>query len=283
MELDAVKDLLVVQGCLRAITRALYRRQNPLRQRLPNGFDQATRLRFTHVEPGSTRIPLEAQVDSGLTFGWETALPIQEASSLLYDGLLSQDSDSPLPRGFPRVALPYVCRLGEDLAPSEILAISIPGRTASAVSPLKRTRMRAFMEADYEDSVDVTGEIRLADLDGLRFVLRISEDEKIPGRFSEGQEDQIVQALRDHKSTHLHLRGQGKYRFDTNELVEIVSISELRFDALFDRAPIVPHKPIWEVAEQIASSLPVDVWRAIPADLATNLDKYLDEDAETAQ
>jgi hypothetical protein len=34
-------------------------------------------------------------------------------------------------------------------------------------------------------------------------------------------------------------------------------------------------RPIWEVAEEIAASVPEHEWDDVPRDLATNLDDYL--------
>jgi hypothetical protein len=38
-----------------------------------------------------------------------------------------------------------------------------------------------------------------------------------------------------------------------------------------------PRPPIWEVAAEIAGTVPDEVWKSVPTDLSKNLDHYLAE------
>src|ERR687888_332346 len=58
--------------------------------------------------------------------------------------------------------------------------------------------------------VDLTGEIRAADLDDGTFVLRLPDGTRLRGKFSRVQETIITEALREHATRRLHLRGRGE-------------------------------------------------------------------------
>ena len=59
--------------------------------------------------------------------------------------------------------------------------------------------------------VNLTGEIRAADLDRGTFILRLFDGTRVRGTFSHLQEAVITEALREHASRRLHLRGAANF------------------------------------------------------------------------
>src|SRR5438067_4379291 len=75
--------------------------------------------------------------------------------------------------------------------------------------------------------VDLTGEIRAADLDDRTFVLRLADGTRVRGKFSRAQETIITGALREHARRRVHLRGSGEYQRN-GKLKRLVSVKQLR-------------------------------------------------------
>jgi hypothetical protein len=122
--------------------------------------------------------------------------------------------------------------------------------------------------------VNVTGEIRSADLDHGTFVLRLLDGTRVRGTFSPVQEKAITEALREHASRRLHLRGRGEFQRG-GKLKRIVSVKQLRVKPAREKTHDATATPIWEIIEEIGASVPAAEWAKVPTDLARNLDHYL--------
>lgn len=123
------------------------------------------------------------------------------------------------------------------------------------------------------DRIDLTGEVRGADLDGLKFVLRLSDGRSVPGRFEPGQESVLVEALGERRHRHLHVIGEGEFSPEDGRLIEIVRLDRI---ALVEReAQPLGTPPIWERLAAIGAAVPAEAWNGVPPDFATNVDRYL--------
>ncbi len=129
----------------------------------------------------------------------------------------------------------------------------------------------------YEDTVDLIGEVRAAELkarEGGSFVLQLEDGNSVPGVFTDEQETKITEALHAHRQLRLAIVGQGQFEA-SGQLRRI-----LRVDRIEERpageAPFDPEAPpIWETVMDIGKSIPEKEWDQVPADLAENLDHYL--------
>lgn len=122
--------------------------------------------------------------------------------------------------------------------------------------------------------VDLTGEIRAADLDDGTFTLRLSDGTRLRGKFSRVQEATITEALREHTSRRLHLRGRGEFQ-RSGKLKRIVSVKQLRVKPAREKRIDKNPRPIWEIAAEIAATVPDEEWAKVPNDLARNYKHYL--------
>ena len=123
------------------------------------------------------------------------------------------------------------------------------------------------------DRIDLTGEVRGTDLDGLKFVLRLLDGRSITGRFEPGQESVVLQALGEHAHRHLHVIGEGEFSPEDGRLVEIVRLD--RVALVEPNAQPLATPPIWERLAAIGAAVPAEAWDGVPSDLATNVDRYL--------
>jgi hypothetical protein len=122
--------------------------------------------------------------------------------------------------------------------------------------------------------VSVSGEIRAADLDRGTFVLRLSDGARVRAVFSPAQEALITGALREHASRRLHLRGRGELQRN-GKLKRVVSVKELHVKPAREKRFDKNARPIWEIAEEIAATVPAAEWEKLPTDLAANYKHYL--------
>ncbi len=122
--------------------------------------------------------------------------------------------------------------------------------------------------------VDLVGEIRAADLDNGTFVLRLADGTKLEACFTPAQEATITEALRQHASVRLHVKGRAESARKAGPK-RVVSVESLRVEAAGEEPYDETAKPIWKVAEEIAAAVPDEEWQKLPTDLARNYKHYL--------
>jgi len=116
-----------------------------------------------------------------------------------------------------------------------------------------------------EGEVELLGEVRAADLDARVFALRLADGETVQGRFTPDQEAAITEALHQHASRRLRVRGRAELTRVRGKVRRTVTIDEAT----------VEEPPIWETLLEISASVPESEWANVPTDLARNLDHYL--------
>ena len=121
--------------------------------------------------------------------------------------------------------------------------------------------------------MNVTGEIRAADLDRGTFILRLSDGTRVLGAFSPIQEAVITEALREHSRRWLHLRGRGQFR--RGKLQRIFSVKHLGVKPAQPKAASKEAKPFWKWIVELGESVSKEDWKNVPTDGAQNLDHYL--------
>jgi hypothetical protein len=127
--------------------------------------------------------------------------------------------------------------------------------------------------SDHEH-VELCGEVRAVDLDDQEFSLRLDDGSQVVAKFTREQEESITQALHEHATCRLRLKGRAELA-PSGEVVQGVSIDSLSLDLAKAQQQVPGTKPIWEVIAEISASVPDEEWAKLPADGAKNLDHYL--------
>jgi hypothetical protein len=275
LDVDVLPDLVAYKTILVETAKELWRRKHPERQRLPNNFEDSLSLKFYKIQPGSAGVPLMREVeDTGELF---PRLPdeLDEAVEIVLDSIDAVSADRALPDALPKNIIPLFENYGKTLRLDEHIELKLAKRQAfTRYSSRERERLLQVVQGDYEDIVDLKGEIRAADLDGNNFTLKLADGTKVPGKFSPQQETVITDALREHANRWLHLKGSGEF-LAGGALKRIVSVNDLEVQIAGDK-PFDPSvRPIWEVIEEIGASVPANEWDKVPTDGAINLDHYL--------
>ena len=278
LDLDVLPDLVAYKTLLVETAKELWRKRNPSRQRLPKNFEDSLRLKFYELRPGSTVVPLVREIDYD-----ETALPFEptadeldEAVVLIADTIEAIAQDSLVPEALPKSVFPLFANYGRTLREGEVFLQELPKRPKPVRYSIQvRDSLAVRTQGDYEDAIEFAGEVRSADLDGLNFSIRLDDGTKIPGKFSPEQEAMIVEALREHASRRLRVRGRAEFTWPTGKARRITSIEEVVLQMAGDTPYDLTVRPVWEVAVEIGGSIPGEEWTKVPRDLSKRLDHYL--------
>ena len=275
LEIDVLQELMNYKKLLVETAKELWRKRHPDSKRLPKGFETAISIKFFKLQPGSTAVPLRREVPDGL-------LPevivdeLDDAADMIEAGIEAVAKDRRLPDGFPKSVIPLFGELGNTLAADEAICAKSRRRTGEArYTHEVRQRIINWIEPTYEDLVSVIGEIRLADLDGRNFTLRQDDGRKVSGKFEVHQETLITDALRDHATRRLRIKGLGEFIRNGGGLKRIVRVDEVKALAVGEPEYDPTARPIWQIALELGATVPDEEWAKVPPDLSVNLDHYL--------
>jgi hypothetical protein len=278
LDVDCVVELAAYKRLVLECAKALWHRNHPGRERLPKGFEDEFVVRFSEIAEGSAVIPLMRVLQEGqgeLELGSRDEF--DEAATLIDTTIASAAADELLPRQLPANAIPLFAEFGKTLRADEVVHVRARNspREVGYTSEARR-RLVEWTSESYEDRIDVVGEVSMADVRGGAFRLLMSERlAPVPGRFSDAQEIEILDALRGHKTSRLRIRGTGEFAVADRELRKILRVDDVAVVITAESAFVEGTKPIWQTVREIGAAVPEALWEQVPPDLATRLDHYL--------
>ena len=277
LDLDVLPDLYAYKELLVATAKELWKRHHPDRQRLPKNFEDSLCLKFNQIKEGSAALPIYREVETdgqGQFWRADESDELDEAVLLVAQSVLAANADQALPDQLPKNIIPlfesYGCTLHEDESFEQQPA---QGQTKANYTRKSRERLLQFCTAGYTDRIDFIGEVRAVDLAG-KFELRLEDGTKIPAKFSPEQEGLVTEALREHTSRRLRVKGTADYHPD-GRIKGVTRVTQLSIQAAGEALYDASARPIWEVIAEIGASVPEEEWAKVPTDLASNLDHYL--------
>ena len=276
LDVDCVGELAAYKRLVMECAKELWRRAHPDYERLPKGFEERLTLRFAEVTPGSTVVPLRrvvVQEQPLLDFDDE----FDQAAALIDEAIVAADGDELLPTALPRNVIPLFRDFGRSLFESETLFVQSRHRAAAAPYTAKaRRRLAEWTEATYEDVVDATGEVNMANVRGGAFEMTLlAGQQAVKGKFTEVQEAEVLAALQSHATTRLRVQGVGEFSQSDRQLRKLLRVDFVAAATTTEPAFVEGIKPIWETLAELGASVPDDVWNKVPTDLAQRLDHYL--------
>jgi hypothetical protein len=272
LDVDVLPEIIAYKKLLQETAKEIWRRQNPDRIRLPKNFDADINLKFYGLEKGSTVVPLmrEQHLRQLPFFDHE----LDQAAQLLEQTIQAAGQQESIPAQLPRTIIPLFDELGKTLREDEIMFVSAGARSQGArFDRTVKERILAWGASTYLDEVDLTGEMRATDLDGARFTLRLPDGTKVIGRFKPENEAVILEALSEHSSRRIRIKGTGEFVPEDGTLKQIVNVEWL--DVLGAELPSQERTPIWERLALLSANTPEEAWDDVPTDLAENVDQYL--------
>lgn len=280
LEFDVFDELRRYKVILIEIAKDVWRRNNPERKKLPQGFEKGIRLAFREVHAGSSIIPIERVLE--LEDEDPSLLPppdeVDEAAGIIDGTLKAAERDVRFPDGLTKRILPLFGEWGRALRADE--AIELNGNEAGGparFNPAIRDRIVSYRARGYQDRIAIVGEIREARLrtaGGGTFAIHLDNGSVVRGSFSEQQESIITEAFHRHRE--MRLRIEGLMGFGPNgRMKKVIEIDKMRLVPASGEEYDPTARPIWEVIEELGKSIPDEEWDKVPADTAKNFDHYL--------
>lgn len=279
LDVDCVGELTAYKKLVLECAKELWRRDNPDRERLAKGFEERFMLQFSEITEGSAAVPLyriETREQGELDLGQHDRAAIREfdqAAELIDEAVHAADKGERLPTTFPKNVIPLFRDFGKSLRDDETLFLQARHRD-TPVSYTSRARrcLAEWSDAAYEDRVDVTGEVNMANVRGGAFELLL--DANLPpvrGRFSETQEAQVLEALHDHRTAWLRVQGIGEFSRSDRLLRKFLSVDAVSVAPAAGQAFVEDAKPIWETIAEIGASAPDEAWAEVPSELSIRI------------
>jgi hypothetical protein len=114
---------------------------------------------------------------------------LDQAADILESTIDHASRGEALPAALPKNVIPLFENLGRTLGAQESIGIrGVRRKEEVHFTAGVREQLARIAEGDYEDSVDIVGEVRATDLDGFSFALREDDGNKVRGYFEAEQE-----------------------------------------------------------------------------------------------
>jgi hypothetical protein len=216
LDVECTRELIAYRTLVLECAKELWKRRHPDRARLPRNFDSGFRLDVDRIDPGSASLPLRRVRDhsqAALDFDDE----FDEAAALIDDTIAAANQDRLLPEALPSNVVALFSDFGSSMRIDETLYLrSRRSSNEAAYTASARQRLANWVLPNYEDLVDITGEVRMANVGPGAFRLQLPDGGPlVEGRFEASHEAVVLQALKDHRQARLRVTGQGE--FSTSE------------------------------------------------------------------
>lgn len=243
MPLDVLAELAAYQKIVIEVAKALYRRENPQRQRIPRGFRDELQLQLRKVEDGSA-IPVLERImipspQPQLSFSEHHGDIFERARDLINEVVAGTPAGS-MPSQFPPGLFRLFNNLGRTLHEDEHIILVPPSKNdGPRYDRNVRKRLILREQQQFEDVVDVVGRVVMFDSGRRSFELLTKEGQRVPGPVV----DAILRTIRSavgQEDLHLHVVGVGIYDAD-DRLLQLLEIDELTLadnDELVDELDI---------------------------------------------
>jgi len=275
LDVECTQELITYRNLIVECAKELWRRKHPDRINLPKGFDKDFRLQFNRLEDGSAKIPLQrVRVDDQGDLDWGNLDEFDEAADLIDAAIASANDDRLLPDALPSNVIPLFRDFGKTLGYDEVLfTCSRHGSTEAPYTAKARKRLTEWVGASYEDTVDVIGEVRMANVGPGTFSLQLDGVEPVvSGRFSPEQEAEVLEALRNHRSLRLRVIGMAEFATSDRQIKRFIRVDDVVHTVLADQVFDETAVPIWEQLSAIGESAPEGTWDSVPTDLSVKID-----------
>lgn len=275
VDVDVLQDLIRYKSLLVDVAKELWRRNHSDRKNLPKNFEDSLALKFYEVRPNCATIPLERELSHDERESLFVDDEFDDAALLVADTIEAAGLDRPLPEAFPKHFLAQLQEYGKSLRDDEW----IEQRLSRRVSPVRhdsrvRQRLTRWIDGNYEDSVDVIGEVKMARVGKPRMAIELVDGREVESPFAADDEGTITTALQKHQTVRLQVIGRGLFsvdgalqRISEVSCIRILPAGHLPFDSTA--------KSIWDEFEEVLADVPAEEWEKVPRDASERLDFYL--------
>lgn len=276
LDVECTRELIAYRNIVLECAKELWKRKNPGRVRLPRKFEEGFQVEFGEIRDGSAAVPLRrVRAADQAELDWGNIDEFDEAAQLVDEAIMAAGTDQLLPEALPSNVIPLFREFGKTLRDDEVLYTKARHASSEAAYTVSgRKRLSEWIAPVYEDVIDITGEVCMAqvgkDKGNFSMVVDVS-GVVVNGRFTADQEAQVLEALRNHRNARLRVKGVGEFETQGRALKRITRVDETlhpESTAYFDENAT----PIWDQLSAIGEAAPDGTWDAIPSDLSTRID-----------
>ncbi len=276
LDVECTQELVAYRRIILECAKELWRRKHPARERLPRRFEDSFRLQFDRLEEGSTRVPLRRVLEADQApLDWGNRDEFDEAARLVDAAIAAANDDALLPEDLPANVISLFRDFGRTLHDDEVLYTRARhGQHEAPYTATSRKRLAEWVESTYEDAVEVIGEVQMASVKGQFALLTADSAQQVTGKFSAEQEAQVLEALQQHKTVRLEVRGVGEFGTLDRQLRRFIRIDQVSRWQPGTPAFVEGAANLWDDLDAIASAVPAEAWEAVPRDLSLRVDEF---------
>ena len=276
LDVECTQELIAYRKIILECAKELWRRKHPARERLPKRFEDSFRVQFDRLEEGSARVPLRRVLETEqhpLDLGSHDEF--DEAALLIDDAIAAANDDALLPEALPTNVIPLFRDFGCTLRNDEVLFTRARhGAHEAPYTAKSRARLADWLETTYEDAVEVVGEVQMANVRGQFSLLVAGSAQQVTGKFSAEQEAQVLEALQQHKTVRLAVRGVAEFGTQDRQLKRFIRIEHVSRWQPGSPAFVEGAPNLWDELDAIASGVPGEAWESVPKDLSSRVDEF---------
>ena len=282
LDLDILNEFRVYREIVVETAKDLWRQKNRDRPNLPPNFEKGFRPGISgEIGEGSVRVSI-ARIPRGeeRQLGLDLSVPdtdiFDEAAELMEQALVALQDDKLFPKGMTTSALRELEKWGKSLTGEESIILGTPGNGVTFNAEI-RERLTDRLPKPYFDTLDLTGEVRAADIrktTGGSFKINLDyHRDAVPGEFTNEQEAIITEALHSHDTVRLKFRGRCEFS-PSGEMRSIAEILDCEVVQETDE-PVYDPTSVLRIFDRLHKSTPESAWENMPTDGARNYKHYL--------
>jgi hypothetical protein len=275
LDAAALSEVLTMQEILTEAGKVAWRLANPTRKNLPPRYGAELELWMRPLEPGSTIAPLEARRKQRPQQNtWDNEVEYMDlGAQRLAESYTALANGEPVPEGYDdKDFLALAGRFGATFDDNEEVEILTTGRPPVVYNKRVRVAVVAAQGALHETSVELSGTVTMADVLQRRFNLKPDSGKAILVEFTPVQEAMVLDALREHASMRLRVRGVARMSPEG----QIAKLEHVDFLGPID--PVQTDGSASDFVDEIlkiCSAVPAAEFDKLPKDAAQHLDHYL--------
>lgn len=157
LPVDVAADLATYQTLVLELSKHLYLKAHPKRQKVPRGFARGVELHLEKIEEGSAK-PLLALVFAAhmATAQINQSKPYLEQAREVIAQCISPSGDK-LPEDFPKELLHHFSSLGRSLREGERMNLAFSGGKKATLTPERRERLVAAAHEVFKETTSFSG------------------------------------------------------------------------------------------------------------------------------
>lgn len=186
MPIAALNELRRFEVLIEEVAVALFRRDNPKRQRIEPGFRQNFDLRIAEFQPGSVEAVLTRPGDARSRLDFAQEDYYERSYALVHAEILHFNETKTFSHRFPKSAQPRLAALGRGLRSSETIGVAgtTAGSWATLNDDLRNLLHEVAADLPTENELAILGQITGLESETHRFsVYLLTEQRTIKGQF----------------------------------------------------------------------------------------------------